>query len=182
MMFIITGIASTVWFLIRVIPKPSRATYPCMRVAAPVMSGFVIYLLSLGGLSLILKKALKNLVHAKYLAAGSLFMLAVIFFGITLTSDISVTSAQDGASSGPEDGPNKPVGKGYGINPGRVIWAWNPDATNENCKNVMENSDWYFNPVNADQKIINNMISESVKKGCGEIRSEGVMGCSFPLS
>jgi hypothetical protein len=168
MLFIITGIASTVWFLIRVIPKPSRAIYPCMRVAAPIMSGFVIYLLSLGGLSLILKKAFKNLVHAKYLAAGSLFVLAIIFFGITLTSDISVTSAQDSTYIGPEDGPNKPVGKGYGINPGRVIWAWNPDATNENCKNVMENSDWYFNPVNADQKMINSMISESVKKVTGK--------------
>ncbi len=43
--FILTGIASTVWFLIRVIPKPSRATYPCMRAAAPIMSGFVIYIL-----------------------------------------------------------------------------------------------------------------------------------------
>jgi hypothetical protein len=168
MLFIIIGIVSTVWFLIRVIPKPSRATYPCMRVAAPIMSGFVIYLLTLGGLSLILKKALKNLFHAKYMAAGFLFVLAILFFGITLTSDISVTSAQPGASPGPEDGPNNPVGKGYGINPGRVIWAWNPDATNENCKNVMENSDWYFNPVNADQKIINNMISESVKKVTGK--------------
>ena len=42
LVFIIMGIASTIWFLIRVIPKPSRATYPCMKVAAPFMSGFVV--------------------------------------------------------------------------------------------------------------------------------------------
>jgi hypothetical protein len=36
-LFIIMGVASTLWFLIRVIPKPQRAAYPCMRAAAPVM-------------------------------------------------------------------------------------------------------------------------------------------------
>src|SRR5450759_1989218 len=163
MMFILMGIISTVWFLIRVIPKPDRAAYPCMRVAAPIMSGFFVYLLSLGGLSLVLKKAWKNLTRAKFVAAGSLLVLAVVLLGINLTSDISVTSAQV-ASTGPEDGPNKPIGKAIGINPGRVIWAWNPDATNENCKNSMENNDWYFNPVNADQKVIGKMVSESVNK------------------
>ena len=61
-----------------------------------------------------------------------------------------------------------PFGKGNGINPGRVIWAWNPAATNENCKNVIENNDWYFNPVNADQKIISDMVSESIKKISGK--------------
>ena len=35
--------------------KPSRAAYPCMKVAAPIMSGFVLYLLSLGGITLIFR-------------------------------------------------------------------------------------------------------------------------------
>ena len=56
MMFFVLGISSTVWFLIRVIPKPSRASYPCMRTAAPLMSAFVIYLISLGGISLTVKE------------------------------------------------------------------------------------------------------------------------------
>jgi len=29
--FFIMGIVSTIWFLVRVIPKPSRATYLCMK-------------------------------------------------------------------------------------------------------------------------------------------------------
>jgi hypothetical protein len=29
------GFGSLLWFLVRVIPKPGRAAYPCMRVAAP---------------------------------------------------------------------------------------------------------------------------------------------------
>jgi hypothetical protein len=61
-----------------------------------------------------------------------------------------------------------PVGKGDGINPGRVIWAWNPASTNENCKNIIDNGDWYFSPANTDQKVISDMVSESVKKISGK--------------
>jgi hypothetical protein len=46
---LILGASATLWFLIRVIPKPSRARYPCMQAAAPIMSTFVIYLLGLYG-------------------------------------------------------------------------------------------------------------------------------------
>lgn len=162
-LFIFTGLISTIWFLVRVIPKPSRATYPCMKVSAPLMSGFVIYLISLGGLSLALKKMWKNLSNAKYVAAISLSILAIGLLAINLSSDTSLLYAQDNLKS-PIDEPNKPIGKPAGINPGRVVWAWNPDATNENCKNSIENNDWYFNPLNADQKIISDMFSESIKK------------------
>jgi hypothetical protein len=40
--FPILGLFSLIWFLIRVIPKPSRATYPCQRFAAPFAGGFVV--------------------------------------------------------------------------------------------------------------------------------------------
>ena len=42
--FPIFGLFSLIWFLFRVIPKPSRATYPCMRVAFPMASTFVVWL------------------------------------------------------------------------------------------------------------------------------------------
>ena len=42
MVYIVISVLATIWFLIRVIPKPSRAAYPCMQVVAPVMSGFAI--------------------------------------------------------------------------------------------------------------------------------------------
>ena len=52
LIFILLGIFSTVWFLARVIPKPSRATYPCMRAAAPFMSGLIVIFFLLPGLLL----------------------------------------------------------------------------------------------------------------------------------
>jgi hypothetical protein len=38
--------------------------------------------------------------------------------------------------TGPEDGPNQPFGEAKGINPGRVVWVWNPDATNEKFEHM----------------------------------------------
>ena len=55
-LFPITGIIAIVWFLIRVIPKPSRAAYPCMKVAYPIASTFVLYLLGLATSALALDR------------------------------------------------------------------------------------------------------------------------------
>ncbi len=38
------GAAALVWFIIRVIPKPSRAAYPCQRAAFPIASAFVLWI------------------------------------------------------------------------------------------------------------------------------------------
>jgi len=74
--FFLTGIISTAWFLVRVIPKPSRATYPCMRAAAPMMSGFVIYLLSLAGSLAAFRKTRVLILRSMYVY-GFLFALVV---------------------------------------------------------------------------------------------------------
>jgi hypothetical protein len=168
LLFFIIGIVSTIWFLIRVIPKPSRASYPCVRAAAPVMSGFIVYLLSIGSISFVIRRALRSLRSARYISASVWVVFTAFLLVLSLTSDISVSTALTLPATGPEDGPNMPFGKGLGINPGRVIWAWDPAATNENCKNVIDNGDWYFNPVNADQNAISNMVSESVRRISGK--------------
>ena len=33
------------WFLIRVIPNPARAAYPCQQAAFPALSAFVLWLI-----------------------------------------------------------------------------------------------------------------------------------------
>jgi hypothetical protein len=164
LVFIVLGIASTIWFLSRVIPKPSRAVYPCMRTVAPIMSGFVIYLLSLGGISMVIRRFWKNLSGPFSYSSLLLVFLLFVFSGINITSDTSVTSAQNTILTGPQDGANSPFGKGRGVKPGLVIWAWNPEATNENCKNVMENNDWYFRPQNTNSDVVKNMLANSVSK------------------
>ena len=43
------GLLSLLWFLVRVIPKPSRAAYPCQRAALPLASSFVVWVAALLG-------------------------------------------------------------------------------------------------------------------------------------
>ena len=93
-----------------------------------------------------LGRAWRSLTAARYLSSSIWLAFTAILSVVSLTSDLSVSTAKILPATGPEDGPNMPFGKGNGINPGRVIWAWNPAATNENCKNVIDNGDWYFNP------------------------------------
>lgn len=164
LLLIIMGILSTVWFLVRVIPKPSRATYPCMQVAAPVMSGFIVYLLSLGGIALAFRKVKKNILLGNYLATGLFLLIALGGMIFTLTHGTQKSFGGDLPERGPEDGPNQPFGTGLGINPGRVVWVWNPDATNENCLNTFESRDWYFKPENTNKDVVRKMIRDGLTK------------------
>ena len=43
----IIGFVALIWILIRVIPKPSRANYPCIQAATPFAYGFIVYIASL---------------------------------------------------------------------------------------------------------------------------------------
>lgn len=123
--FIFAGVVSTVWFLVRVIPKPQRAAYPCMRAAAPVMSSFVIWCLSVVGMLTTWRKAKASLLRSKYVYAG-LFGFVFLLFAITfLIQNSGKLSAMliDSAVT-----PNAPIGTGKGIYPGRVVWVYNPEA------------------------------------------------------
>jgi hypothetical protein len=164
LLIVLLGIVSTIWFLCRVIPKPSRASYPCVRTVAPFMSGFVLYLLSVSGMSLTIRRLSGNIRKPFSVTTVILILLLFLFAGINITSDTSVANAQDKVLKGPEDGPNTPFGQARGVKPGVVVWAWNPEATNEKCKNTIENYDWFFAPENTDSKVVSTMVSDAVKK------------------
>ncbi len=163
-LFIVTGVISTAWFLIRVIPKPSRAGYPCMRIVAPVASGFVVYLLSLGGFALMIRKARQHFLRARYVTAGFLVIGAILVLGVIIGQNFPDSFASVPEKMGPEDGPNQAIGTGIGINPGRVVWVWDPKATNENCINVFD----FPKPENTNQGIVNRMVVNGIRSLGGE--------------
>ncbi len=156
--FILLGSISTVWFLIRVIPKPSRAAYPCMKAAAPFMSGFVIYLLLLGSTVMVFKKARSYLYQARYL----LFFVALVA-GMVLSISTLVLNNQKALASfkATLEDPNQPMGTGVGINPGRVVWIHAPDATDETCENV--DGDYWSDDSNTNQEVVDQMVSEALQ-------------------
>lgn len=158
LIFFLTGIAATIWFLVRVIPKPSRAAYPCMQAAAPVASAFVIYLLSLTATVISFKK-MASMIRGRRLAISLVFALAtVVFTGISIATNRSKVSAGQVMHTGMGQASNIPVGTARGYMPGRVVWIHDADATNENMTNST-NDYWY---ENANQEIIDKMMTEGI--------------------
>ncbi len=162
LLFFIMGTISTIWFLIRVIPKPSRATYPCMRVAAPFMSGFITYLLAVAGLVTISRKT-KRKINVRL--GATFFLLFAVFMVIAVTDSNPLLFQDIDERTGPEDGPNQPIGEAKGIIPGRVVWVWNPDATNENFEhNSLEKYDFFWQPQNNNPAVISKMFHDGILK------------------
>lgn len=125
------GISSTIWFLIRVIPKPSRASYPCMQAAAPLMSAFVLYILSFAGAYLSYRKLISNMKKHRYVYATACLLSALFFTGLMLVENSTTVLAQIvSPSSEPKMawGRLNPVGVAKGIHPGRVAWSHAPGA------------------------------------------------------
>lgn len=119
----ITGLASLIWFLVRVIPKPSRALYPCQRMAFPIASGFVAWLLGLGAWGMAFRKARLSLARRRYVLAAVCAGLSVgaLWMAIGATDEESALAQPQAA--------NAPMGTAQGIHPGRVVWVHDPDAT-----------------------------------------------------
>ena len=172
--FFVMGILSTLWFLIRVIPKPSRATYPCMRAAAPVMSSFIIYLLTISGTFVAFRKS-KNLFRkARYIYAFIFLILAIVAGTVSFTLNNKEASAKTFKAAVLPEGPNNPMGTPMGIMPGRVAWAWDVDVTPKECTNgygnpaTPDDNDGYFMNKNNDQEVIDRMARDVILRITGK--------------
>ena len=58
-LFPLAGALALIWYLVRVLPKPSRAAYPCQQVGAPIAFGGIVYLISIFGLVAAFRKTRK---------------------------------------------------------------------------------------------------------------------------
>ena len=129
----ILGFFSLVWFLFRVIPKPSRAAYPCMRVAFPIASTFVIWLSGLGTSVILFRKAKKGIRESRPVMAGICIIVAITAAWISFNGKVFPTAFTETIPSllaeETSDPVNDPIGEPKGCNPGRVVWVHDPDAT-----------------------------------------------------
>ena len=164
LIFLLLGILSTLWFVVRVVPKPSRASYPCMQAAAPFAAAFITYI---SGLALSVG-SIKYLRFDQQKPRFTTFMLALLVFasGGVLMLGGSVNTGIAGEMLVGDNPPNEPMGIARGIFPGRVVWVWNPEATDENCTN--EPGDYWFQDDNVDIPVIEDMFSRSIRLLTGE--------------
>jgi hypothetical protein len=129
-----------------------------MRAAAPFMSSFVIYLISLSGAALLFKKFPKGFKSAQITLTVLFFVIALAIPGI---STIKNNQVEQSVGS-PLEEANSPMGIAKGINPGRVVWAYNPDATDKNCNNTSSYA--YFMDSATDQDQVDQMLDATMLK------------------
>ena len=163
--FPLIGLVSLIWMLIRIIPKPSRAEYPCMKVAAPVASGFIVYMLGLAAAAFSFQQARQFFKNSKY-ALAFIFLVVCLTAGVILmidNSDSSYASITKSPVFVPTDSANSPVGIAKGINPGRVVWMWDPSVSSWNGTTGNWWDDKYTNPA-----IVDSMLSKSLHSLTGK--------------
>ncbi len=154
----IIGLFSVIWFLVRVIPKPSRAAYPCQRVAFPLASSFVLWLLGLAGSTIALRRARQHFTRARWLAG---FLCLGLGVGLVW---LFVNPAEQRAAANPPV-PNVPLGMAQGVQPGRVVWIHDPNATDWDGYNAPE--PWY-DDAHTDPAVVRSMVSRAIRGLAGE--------------
>src|SRR3989339_1551618 len=155
------GFAALLWIIFRLISKPSRINYPCVKAAMPFAAGFIlniiIFITSAFAFSRIKNSAFKTQ-----------FVLAALLVTFTIGGNFSdYNSELNNQYPTIYQDPNEPMGEAKGIFPGRVVWVHNPDATNENC-DPMEEGNSYFEPKNFNQDVIDQMLSQAIQSLTGK--------------
>jgi hypothetical protein len=165
--FFILGGISLAWFLIRVIPKPSRAAYPCMRATAPFMSAFVMYLLSLFATIHIMKKYNARRYTLRFAPVFAFLLVALFSFipGDEILESRSPAAAFELVPAGYFKA-NSPMGVAQGVFPGRVVWVYDPNVTNAAMTNKA--GDYWYMDKNCNQALTDSMLVSGIRRVGGK--------------
>src|SRR5512140_995328 len=145
------GLISLVWFLVRVIPKPSRATYPCQRVAFPIASSFVVWLVAVVGSVFAWRRAR---------ARDTRFWRACLWGAGAAAGCALVIASLPTLRSFAGNPPHGPLGVAKGIFPGRVAWVYAPGAANWDGYQSPEH--WY-DSNHCDLATVEAMLSKAIQ-------------------
>ncbi len=149
------GLLAIAWFLLRVIPKPSRAAYPCQRIAAGLGAGFLVQLLSITaamtGFHFLQRRG--GRIAATCLAAA---------LCTTLYVELAVSDEPKAPVLQPAEGANHPIGAAKGVFPGRVTWAQDFNSTSWNG----QEGNWWEDR-NINQAAVDKMLSRTLQSLAG---------------
>ena len=157
-LFALIGFAALLWCLLRVVPRPSRASYPCMRVTMPLASGFIIWLAGLFGSGLLLYRGKVLLRKRSRVAACICLLLGVIVGAAFLLGQPGERALAE------QQVANDPIGEAKGVHPGRVVWVHDASAT-----------DWpgpgdghWWEPAHTDYTVVEEMVSLALRRLSGQ--------------
>ncbi len=158
--WLLSGFLALIWFLIRVIPKPSRAVYPCQRAAFPLASSFLAYIFGSSIVVAAFKRAGKYSKQARYFLAGCCITIGLATAWFTIGFNSRQVLAETFV---PNDPCNSPIGIPKGIYPGRVVWEHNPDATNWKPEWNNRTDIFYWDDDHTDQDVVDVMMSNCLR-------------------
>lgn len=161
------GLVSLLWFLIRVIPKPSRASYPCQRVAAPLAGSFILWLSGLAIAAYAYSKGKASILRSNWCKAGMFAAIGALGVMVVVTNLPKPPVKAD---------PLQPIGVAKGIYPGRVVWVWNPGATNWAGPGSGQR---YYNDSCTDPNVCASMVSQAIREVSGEDDDAGAWDAIF---
>jgi hypothetical protein len=127
-------------------------------VAFPLASSFVVWLIGVVGSVAAFRKARLYFARSRYVV-GAVFLVA------------SFATALAVMSGGSENGAiaevliaNDPMGVARGVNPGRVVWVHDPDATDWGGPDSGESC---WEPDHTEQAVVDEMLSSSIRSLAG---------------
>ena len=163
LLFPLVGLAALTWVIIRVVPKPSRAAYPCQQTAIPLAATFLTWLFASSAGVMLIKLARKYFTRKRILIASlSICGGIILFMGAQIVHQTPVYAQNQMVLQPMSDKPNQPIGEAKGIYPGRVTWARDIHATPWTGEGP------WWNDEAISQKPVDNMFSGSIKALTGE--------------
>jgi MYXO-CTERM domain-containing protein len=158
---LVAGISAIGWFLLRVIPKPSRASYPCQRAALATAGGFIVWLGGLAGFAAIFRRSMNGMRRTS-IPAGIIGGMAMVGGATWMVFAQPAEPAAAAPVWTPHDAPNTPIGVPRGIYPGRVTWARDPLATKYDATKASPTYHWW-DPTTTDQGRVEAMLSATLQ-------------------
>lgn len=155
--FHLIGLACVLWVLIRVTPAPHRSYYPCQRVSIPIALSYLAFWGGIYVACMQFVRKLKNKTVARMPILVVLSLLLCTFGGIGFAASSLHTDSL--LSWTPI--PNQPIGTPQGFHPGRVVWVWNPDATET------DHNGFWWQKENNNQPVIDDMMSTGIQNLMG---------------
>ena len=152
--FHVVGIACLIWFLVRSLPAPHRSQYPCQQVSKAIALSYIAYWSALFAVMAVWMRQVK--LKTTSIVPSLLIIFAVT--GMVFAGNFFANEKTTEWSPIVKD----PIGIPVGVKPGRVVWVWNPDATEKDLKG------YWWEEQNNNQSVINQMFSSGLKALTGE--------------
>jgi hypothetical protein len=133
-----------------------------MKAAAPIMSAFVIWLITLSGSVIAFRKAKNHFRKARYIYAAFFSSIAVACILLFLTNRTEAVNASSVDTNSVLS--NSPIGVEHGIFPGRVVWVFDPKVATWDGTNKYWWDEKSTSQVEAD-KMLENVLKSLTGKG-----------------